>query len=206
MQLWTVARVDQDLTERWAGQLLARFRFDDDVSRPKDFMLRTLSHWELGAFDGGVGYDYVYSFVNSSTIEHRPFQLAEHRWQPEFLRGISIKNRVRLDERFRADADGVIARLRYRLRFGRRIGSRWYVVMSDELFANLNDRGSGPPHMFELNRLRLATGREIVPGLRVELGYEWQLSAGRDRANIDRHVFLVSLFAAPATYRAGRGD
>ena len=76
-QLWTIGRVDRHLTERWAGQLLVRFRFDDDVSRAKDFMLRGLSHWQFGAFDLGVGYDYLYSFVTSTTTEHRLFQIAE---------------------------------------------------------------------------------------------------------------------------------
>ncbi len=81
-QFWLVGRIDHALSERWAGQLLARFRFDDDVSRSKDFMLRNLSHWQFGHFDLGVGYDYLYSFVDSGTIEHRPFQTVEYSWQP----------------------------------------------------------------------------------------------------------------------------
>jgi len=207
-QFWLVGRIDHALSERWAGQLLARFRFDDDVSRSKDFMLRNLSHWQFGHFDLGVGYDYLYSFVDSGTIEHRPFQTVEFSWQPvqSMLDDLVIKNRIRLDERFRADADGVGIRLRHRLRITHGLKTGWYLAVSNELFANLNDRGSGPPYGFEQNRLRFAPGRTIAPGLRAEFGYEWHVSAGRDRANVHRYILFFSFSAAPATYRAGRGD
>ena len=205
-QLWTVVRADGPLTKRMAGQLLARFRFDDDVSRAEDFMLRGLSHWELGPFDAGVGYDYIYSFVDSETREHRPFQIAEHRVHVPILGGFSIKNRLRFDQRFRSDVDGVIFRLRYRLRLERRLGAGWYAAVSDEIFGNLNDRGAGPPSGFEQNRLRFGLGRTLVPGIRLEANYEWQLSAGRSRPNENRHVLLLQLFAAPRTFREARGD
>jgi len=146
--------------------------------------------------------------LSSETREHRPFQLAEHRWEPEGpLPGdLVIKNRIRLDERFRSDADGVIARLRYRLRTTRRIASGLYLTVSNEIFANLNDRGSGPPQGFEQNRLRVAPGYAIMPGLRVEFGYEWHLVARRGQATDTRHVLFINLMAAPEDYRAGRGD
>jgi hypothetical protein len=171
-------------------------------------MLRGFSHWRLGSFDVGFGYDFLYNFPNSETREHRLFQLAEHRWKPEGpLPGdLVIKNRIRLDQRFRSDADGGIARLRYRLRTTRRIASRWYLTVSDEVFANLNDRGSGPPQGFDQNRLRVAPGYAIMPGLRVEFGYEWHLVGRRGRATDTRHVLFLNLMAAPKEYRAGRGD
>ena len=117
-----------------------------------------------------------------------------------------IKNRVRLDERFRSDAEGVIARLRYRLRTTRKIASGWYLTVSNEVFVNLNDQGSGPPQGFEQNRLRLAPGYVIVPGLRAEFGYEWHAVASRGRPDEYRHLFFINLMASPADYRAGRGD
>ena len=161
-QIWTIGRYDYDLTERWAWQLLARFRFDEDVSRANDFTLRNFSHWRIAAWDLGVGYDYFYSYVDSTTIEHTPFQLAEHRWVPSGSPApgaLSIKNRIRLDERFRADADGVIARLRYRLRVTHGIDRGWYLAFSDEVFANVNDRGSGPPHGFDQKRRAVSLRR-----------------------------------------------
>jgi len=207
-QVWAVARVDSHLTERWAGQLLVRFRSGDNLSGARDVMLRGFSHWRLDSFDVGFGYDFLYNFPSSETREHRPFQLAEHRWEPEGpLPGdLVIKNRIRLDERFRSDADGVIARLRYRLRTTRRIASGLYLTVSNEIFVNLNDRGSGPPQGFEQNRLRVAPGYAIMPGLRVEFGYEWHLVGRREQATDTRHVLFINLMAAPEDYRAGRGD
>ena len=207
-QVWAVGRVDGGLTERWAGQVLARFRSGDDLSGARDLMLRGFSHWHLGSFDLGFGYDFLYNFPSSETREHRPFQLAEHRWEPEGpLPGdLVIKNRVRLDERFRSDADGVIVRLRHRLRITRRIASGWYLTVSNEIFANLNDRGSGPPQGFDQNRLRIAPGYVIMPGLRAEFGYEWHRVGRRGRATDTRHVLFLNLMAAPEEYRAGRGD
>ncbi len=206
VQFWTVGRVEYPVSDKWAGQALVRFRFDEDVSRAKDFMLRFQPHRELGPFDVGLGYDYLYSFVTDDTIENRLFQSFEHRWHPTRLGSLSIKNRMRIDERWRADATGVIVRLRYRLRFDRRVGDHWYVALSDEIFANVNDRGSGPPSGFEQNRLRTTIGRYVVPGIRAEFGYDWQISAGRDRDEVHRHVLFVNFFAMPARYRAGRGD
>ena len=207
-EVWAVARADSHLTERWAGQLLVRFRSGDNLSGARDVMLRGFSHWRLGSFDVGFGYDFLYNFPSSETREHRPFQLAEHRWQPAGpLPGdLVIKNRIRLDERFRSDVDGVIARLRYRLRTTRHIASGLYLTVSNEIFANLNDQGSGPPQGFEQNRLRVAPGYEIMPGLRVEFGYEWHLVARRRRPTDTRHVLFFNLMAAPEDYRAGRGD
>lgn len=206
VQFWTVGRAEYPISDNWAGQALVRFRFDEDVSRAKDFMLRVQPHRQLGPFDFGVGYDYMYSFVTDATIEHRPFQSLEHRWRTERLGPLSIKNRLRIDERFRADATGVIVRLRYRLRLDRRFGDHWYAALSDEVFANVNDRGEGPPAGFEQNRLRTTVGRFVVPGVRGEFGYDWQVAEGRDRDVIHRHVLFVNFFAMPAEYRAGRGD
>jgi len=205
-QLWAVARADRHLTKRWAGQVLTRFRFDDDISQAKDFMLRTFLHSQVGPFDLGMGYDYLYSFVDSTTSESRPFQRAEHRWQPERFRDLSVKNSLRLDERFLTGVEGVILRLRYRLLFSRAIGSRWSASLRNEVFANLNEQSSGPRKGFDQNRLALVFGRNIVTGVRAELGFEWQISENAGGPNTNNYVLLVNLAVAPKEFRAGRGD
>ena len=74
-------------------------------------------------------------------------------------------------------------------------------TVSDEVFANLNDRGEGPVDGFEQNRLRLALGANFVGGVRLEGGYEWQRAAQRSGSDIDRHVFFLTFSGNPARYR-----
>jgi hypothetical protein len=137
-----------------------------------------------------LGYDYLYSFHSAS--EHRPWQAGEHRLR---WRDLSVKNRIRLDQRFVEDVDGVVLRFRYRLRGTHPIAdSNWYGVLSDEVFANLNDQGAGPVSGFEQNRLRAAVGVRFLGHLRAESGYEWQHSELRSGGSVNRHVLFVSLF------------
>jgi hypothetical protein len=87
-----------------------------------------------------------------------------------------------------------VVRFRYRLRGTRPIGgSDWYAALSDEIFANLNDRGEGPVHGFEQNRVRVAAGGRFLGRLRAESGYEWQYAESRSGPAENRHVFFIEV-------------
>ena len=119
------------------------------------------------------------------------WQQAEYalRW-----RDLTVRNRIRLDQRFVEDVSGVVVRFRYRLRGTHPIGgSDWYGAISDEVLTNINNQGEGPISGFEQNRLRAAIGTRLLGRLRVESGYEWQYAERRNRSSVNRHVFVVEL-------------
>jgi hypothetical protein len=188
VQLWPVVSLNHSLGERWGAHLQTRARFDEDVSEAKDFLVRPFISWtpiESLTFD--LGYDYLHSFRSSP--EHRVWQAAEHHFQ---WRDLTVKNRVRLDERIVEDVGGAVVRFRYRLRGTHPIaGSQWYAAISDEVMANLNDYGTGPVSGLEQNRLRFAVGVPFLERLRVESGYEWQYIERRDSSARHFHVFVV---------------
>lgn len=187
IQLWPVVTIHHGLGERWGAHLQTRVRLDDDVSQVKDVLVRPFVSWRpLDSLTLDLGYDYLDSFQTRS--EHRIWQSAEHRL---LRRDLVVRNRVRLDQRFVEDVDGVVLRFRYRLRGRHPIGgSGWYGAVSDEVFANVNDRGEGPVSGFEQNRLRFAVGG-ILGRLRAESGYEWQYVESRTGPARNVHVFFV---------------
>ena len=190
-QIWPAVTLHHGLTDHWGAHIQIRPRFDEDVSRTKDLLVRAFGSWtNLESLTFDLGYDYIHSFHAAS--EHRPWLTGEHKLH---WRDLTVKNRLRLDQRVVEDVDGVVVRLRYRLRGTYPIaGSSWYGVLSDEVFANLNDRGAGPVSGFEQNRMRAAVGVRFLGNLRVESGYEWQYAERRSSGAVNRHVLFVSLF------------
>ena len=199
IQLWPVVTVNHAFNDRWGAHLATRVRVDADVSEAKDYLIRPFVTWrphEKLVLD--LGYDYLHSFQSST--EHRIWQAVEHSLS---WRGILLKNRIRIDERFIEGVDGVVARFRYRLRGTHPIAdSAWYGVISDEVLANMNEQDSGPGAGFEQNRLRFALGIRFLERLHLETGYEWQTLASRSGAISYAHVFVVE-FSLDTSARPG---
>jgi hypothetical protein len=190
IQLWPSVALNHGLGDHFGAHFLARARFDDDVSETKDYLLRPFVTWRPNdAVTLDLGYDYLHSFTSSS--ENRVWQAAQHQFKwHEF----DVSNRIRLGQRFVEGVDGVVVRLRYRLRAAHPLwSSRFYWAISNEVLANVNDRGEGPPHGFEQNRLRFALGARFSNGLRVESGYEYQYVHSRNGTNTNTHTFLIEL-------------
>jgi hypothetical protein len=190
IQLWPVVTLDHGINEKWGAHLQLRVRFDEDVTHTKDVLVRPYLSWKAwGDLHVDLGYDYLGSIDGRS--ENRLWLSGEYvlGW-----RDLTFANRVRFDQRWVENVDGVVARFRYRLRGVHPIpGSDWYGALSDEVFANLNDRGEGPVHGFEQNRLRAAVGSRLFGRVRAETGYEWQYVDRRSGGFVNRHVFLIEL-------------
>ena len=190
IQLWPSVTLNHGLGDHFGAHFMARGRFDDDVSETKDYLLRPFVSWRpLHGVTLDLGYDYLHSFTSS--VEHRIWQVAQHKLQ---WREFVVSNRIRLDERFVEDVDGVIVRFRYRLRATHPLWSSvWYGAISDEVLANVNDRGEGPTYGFEQNRLRFALGGRFWDRLRVESGYEYQYVVSRSGPATNTHTFIIEL-------------
>jgi hypothetical protein len=193
IQLWPSVTVNHALNERWGVHFAARVRLDDDVSSKKDYLLRPFVTWKpRNGLTLDLGYDYLHSFQSSS--EHRIWQAAEYRLG---LGDLVLKNRIRIDQRFVEDVDGVVARFRYRLRGVHPIlGPSWYGAISNEVLTNLNEQDSGPSAGFDQNRLRFALGVRFLERLRIETGYEWQTLGSSSGEISHAHVFVVEFSIA----------
>jgi hypothetical protein len=191
-QQWTTIKVKHKLDDRLTLSLASRLRFDEDVSRAKDLFLRPAVEVEvLPPFSLGLGYDYIYSYASNSSTEQRIWEQASVKLD---LGDLSIANRLRIEQRFLDDADGVVVRARYRLRLVHPIGaSPWRLIGSDEVFANLNSQGAGPVSGFEQNRLFGGVGRTFWDRLWIEAGYQWGYQEERDKQDQVTHSLLVNV-------------
>jgi hypothetical protein len=62
-----VVTLNHGLGERWGVHLQARLRFDDDVSRTKDFLIRPFVSWRpLEPLTLDLGYDHLHSYHSRS--------------------------------------------------------------------------------------------------------------------------------------------
>jgi len=111
------------------------------------------------------------------TPRFKPF-VGESRAYQESLLDLSfgdlrVVNRTRLEERFIEGVDGVSLRVRHLLRFTHPLDGarRWFLAVSDEAFATLNDTRNGPSAGFDQNRayagFRLLTSEHLA----LEVGY-----------------------------------
>jgi hypothetical protein len=191
-QQWTTVKAQHKLDDRFTLSLASRLRFDEDVSRAKDLFLRPAVEVKvLPPFSLGLGYDYIYSYASNSSTEHRIWEQASVKLD---LGDLSIGNRLRIEQRFIDDADGVVVRARYRLRLEHPLGaSVWKVIGSDEVFANLNSQGAGPVSGFEQNRLFGGVGRNLWDRLWIEAGYQWGCQEERDKQDQVTHSLLVNV-------------
>jgi hypothetical protein len=191
-QQWTTVTAKHKVDDRLTLSLASRLRFDEDVSRAKDLYFRPAVEVEvLPPFSLGLGYDYIYSYASNSSTEHRIWEQASLKLD---LGDLSVGNRLRIEQRFLDDADGVVVRARYRLRLEHPLGaSAWKVIGSDEVFANLNSQGEGPVSGFEQNRLFGGVGRRFWDRLWIETGYQWGYQEERDKQDQVTHSLLVNV-------------
>ncbi|MGF1510106.1 MAG: DUF2490 domain-containing protein [Myxococcota bacterium] len=189
-QLWATGRVNVPIGERLALSMFAQGRIADDISASDVWLLRPAIGyrvWESVWL--GAGYDY-FRLIDRGD-EHRFWQEVALPFQfGDFV----MSNRVRVEERWISDLDGVLVRARYRNRCAHPLAETpLYLVFANEVFVNINDLGSGPQHGFEQNRLAGGVGVHLGSLLRSEVGYQWRYL---DRRGPDRndHILTISFF------------
>lgn len=190
-QQWTEAKIRYAVDHQISLSLASRVRFDEGISRAKDLLIRPSVELALiPPFSFGLGYDHIHPFPSGSSSENRVWQQAGFKFK---LGDLSVGNWVRVEERFIEDIDGAIVRARYRLHLTHPIGvSSWTLIGSEEVFVNLNSKGTGPVCGFEQNRLFGGLGRKVGEHLWVEAGYQWGFEEERDAPNQNIHAILVN--------------
>ncbi len=192
LQQWSSVTARYAVDERLTASLNTRLRFDQDISRAKDLLLRPGLQLKVGRdLTLGAGYAYSHAFSSGRSEEHRLWQDVGHKSE---VSGIAVGNRLRIEQRFFDDDDsGAVFRLRGRVRLEHRLtASPWHLVVSDEVFVNLNARGDSRDSGFEQNRLYLGLARQIGERVGLEVGYQFGYQEERDAPDQISHAIVVS--------------
>ena len=137
----------------------------------------------------GGGYNYQTGSLDSHPREHRVFQhlqftIQAGRW--------SVQPRLRVEERFIEDVEGISVRMRLLARATRPIGQTpWAAVLSHEVQVTANETGGGPRKGLDRHRSTVGLQRRLPGGLTLETSYMLQSVARTDRDyRFDSNLFV----------------
>lgn len=199
-QLWLVGVASGPFlpaSERVLGWLELQTRFGEDMGDLSQTLARAALGWRVGPrLDLYAGYGRIDTLVDGGD------DIGENRfWQQALFQvakplGGALSGRTRLEQRWDERDDDVGWRLRQFVRYAYRFeGTRWSLVLWDEVFLALNDTDWGARSGFDQNRGFVGGAFHLTDALRVEAGYMNQFlrRSGADQQN---HVLSLSLFAA----------
>jgi len=167
-QVWMQGIVRVALPQRFRLWLEVQPRLGGDGLR--QLLLRpALGYQVTPSWSVWQGYGFTPSFD--------PYRRENRLYQESLLDlsfgGLRMVNRTRLEERFIEGAEGVSLRARHLLRFTHPVDRdrRWFVAISDEAFATLDDTSGGPQAGFDQNRAYAGIRWQATPRLALEIGY-----------------------------------
>lgn len=198
-QMWTPIFIDVPLSRsrKVRGYFEANPRLGDNLIGMDQLLLRSALGYNFTPhFSGYVGHGWVGNFQPQFLKENRIYQ--QLGFGHMLGKRLQVLHRARLEERFIQDTDGDCSmRARYLLRLALPLKKKFYAVVSDELFVNLNTIGNGPVSGIDQNRLYAGIGRQMNNSLRLEVGYQQQYvnktDPTDDKAN---HILVTSVFVS----------
>jgi hypothetical protein len=194
LQLWSPVFLTVPVSEKWKLALETQPRFKSNITELGQMIVRPSIGYQLTPkFSLWQGYAY--------TPQFNPHVNVQNIWQQAVLethpKAFTLRNRLRLEERFIQDVSGTPLRLRHQFYVLHPIGKskKWGLVGSNEVFLNLNSHNSGPQSGLDQNRLYAGISRQINKKIRAEGGYLLQYinrpSPVRNNLN---HVIMLSLY------------
>ena len=192
--LWILANLQGEVAPRWALNLELDVRSFDRFTRTSELIIQPgvffniNDHWTWTL-------QYMYDARPPTNNEHR--LLTDGAYHTK-IKSFVLGTRLRFTVRF-VDNVGTVLRLRHRL------STQWsiadtpaYLVLSNEIFFNLNDQGSGPVLGFEEDRLYGGVGYHFGPHLRADMGYMWRPARSRTGPTVSTHAVVVNFFFTTA--------
>lgn len=170
-QLWMQFVIQGTIKDNFIGFFELQPRVDNHVSQLSTSLMRTALGYKLND-NISIWQGYAWTPLLNPTFrnEHRPFQqlLITNKFN-----NLTLTNRTRLEERLLQGASGISFRLRHLLGFNFPISNnpRWFAVLSDEVFFNLNSVENGPSAGFNQNRFYLGLGYRFNSPVSVQAGY-----------------------------------
>jgi hypothetical protein len=198
-QLWLLLLGQLRVGEQWLVHAEAQPRWNDDISRSDQVLLRGAIGRRLGT-RASVWAGYAYTPRQASddwTHEQRLWQQLSvafpraGRWTPSI--------RIRPEQRLLESWGDASYRLRALGRLVRPLGaSPWSIAASDEYFVTLDDTEDGPRRGFDQNRVFIGMLRRLSSEATIETGYLWQwLPESTTQPQRHNHTVLVWLAWTP---------
>lgn len=156
----------------WSAELQPRWREEGD--NLDQLIIRPALFYKLDAKSSvWFGYEKVINHPESKATfdEHRLWQQYSYTFDP--INSVTLQNRTRLEERRKEHAKETNYRLRQMLKVSMPLESnpKLSLIISDELFINLNDTDWVAQSGFDQNRLFMGAGYVFNPTAKLEAGY-----------------------------------
>ena len=201
--LWAPTYIYLPINNKFRANLEINPRIQKNIGHINQLFVRPSIGYQLtDNLSIWQGYGWITNYIPRFIREERIWQQILHEKHfPKF----TLINRLRLEERFIQDINGVPLRSRYLLRFVVPFGElkKWAFVTSDELFVNLDTHFQGPKAGVDQNRFFIGLNRKLSDNVTLEGGYQMQYinvrSPALDKLN---HIILINMyFNLPQLFR-----
>lgn len=197
-QLWIASGVNVKLDDKWRLSEDVIARFSDDRDGLYQLQSTTLLHYKIGK-DVTVAAGYVhspqYSDGERTALERRA---REQITVDNVARigGGKLSARVRMEQRWRDNADGTAWRIRPYVKYSLPLRGKTSLVLSNETFVNLNTTSFQQQDGLERMRNLFAINTPLVKNVTVEGGYLNQYGFVRGGEDTNDHVASLAINAS----------
>lgn len=197
-ELWIGANMAVGFHNQWQWHNDAGYRTNGVNLVPHQYFYRTgirkifSTKWNAAAgvafFSTRISYNKAdHEFGN----EYRAWQ--EVNYQTEWKNGLSLHNRLRIEERFFEEVSNRDAykalRLRYRVGLTKRLSEKWMIQIANEYMRQLQQK----QFLFNQNRALFSIGHDLKKHVQLQAVYIWQ-----QRSTGSQHI-LALLFQKTIT-------
>ncbi|TFG78922.1 MAG: DUF2490 domain-containing protein [Flavobacteriales bacterium] len=159
------------ISEHSGIQAVFNIRFYDQIKDFNQMILRAGYNYQINhraLFALGYGYIITDTKLGNATdeVNRKEHQIAEQLSFRHYIWKFQLEHRPRLEQRFMESGqeNQLLHRARYRLQAKLPASTPLYLVLSEEIFLNLQD------HVFGQNRLYGGMGVKLVQDLDIQLG------------------------------------
>lgn len=193
--IWSPIYIRLPITNKVKTELEVNPRIEENLTRIHQLITRPSLGYQLtDNLSVWSAYAWTLHFVPRFVREQRLWQ--QVLYEKSFPK-LEFTSRFRMEERFIQNVEDVSLRTRYLLKGIYPLGKSriWGIVLSNELFVNLNSHFSGPQAGIDQNRFFVGLARKISDNVRVEGGYQLQyINETGPRIDKLNHLVLVNLY------------
>ena len=201
--LWAPTYILLPINNKFKANLEISPRIQKNISHINQLFLRPSLGYQLTEnLSIWQGYAWITNYIPRFVREERIWQQILHE---KHFSKFTLINRLRLEERFIQDINGVPLRMRYLFKVKIPFGEtkKWAFVIFDEPFINLDTHFKGPKAGVDQNRFFIGLNRKLSDNVSVEGGYQMQYinrrSPMQDKLN---HIILINMyFNLPQVFR-----
>lgn len=199
-QIWPIVLVLAPPTQKWRPFFQSTAMLGDQANRLDREVIhlglgrQVSKHWSVWL--GGTAH---WQFHPTSTQEYRIFE--QLMWEKKTEKHhINLMSRLRVEDRFFEGAEGPVFRVRWLNRAMIPVDKkeRWFAIVSNEYFANLNSENPVSDAGYEANRAFVGIGRKLNDHARLETGYMlWSQNRPNSPDNRLNSVWVMTLAIRP---------